>query len=247
MRTRTLLAVAVPVALAPLLLAGGLWWAQRPVEPAWHDNAVAEATETADRIQARFVRDHLYKAADYAHTAGQEAGVAVLQVHGETHWQTGVTLVLRITGHGQGVNGHGVVIKGDAQVCFRFRLGPERDARDDGIDCPSGDPLPIRPDPSLSGVDDRLKRALAAAGPDETAARAAVDGLGLDPAVRREIAAARGTVGVALRAAQYDCLLARVGPTGAQTWRPSHTQLAPGELPCTAGTALSSQFGRSPH
>ncbi|MFE9959607.1 hypothetical protein [Micromonospora sp. NPDC005299] len=243
MRTRTLLAVAAPIALAPLLLAAGLWWAQRPVEPAWHDSAVADATKTVDRVQARFERDHLYRATDYAHTAAQEPAVAVLQVQGETHWQTGVTLVLRVTGHGQGVNGNGTVVEGDEEVCFRFRLGPERDSRDDGIDCPAGDPLPIRPDPSLSGVDARLKRALGAAGPDEAAVRAAVDALGLDPAVQREVAAAGGTVAVALRAAQYDCLLARVTAQGVETWRPSHTQLAPGELRCSTGLALSSQFG----
>ncbi|MEU4479202.1 hypothetical protein AB0F68_14205 [Micromonospora sp. NPDC023966] len=247
MRTRTLLAVAAPVALAPFLLTGGVWWALRPVEPAWHDSAVADATETVDRIEARFGYDHLYRAADYAHTAAQEPGVAVLTVTGETHWQTGVTLVLRVAGHGQGVNSNGVVVEGDVEVCFRLRLGPERDSRDDDIDCPAGTPLPIRPDPSLSGVDERLKHALAAAGPDEAPVRAAVDGLGLDPAVHREVATAGGTVGVALRAAQYDCLLARVGAKGAETWRPSHTQLAPGELPCTAGTALGSQFGRHPH
>ncbi|MFF5052318.1 hypothetical protein ACFY1S_03915 [Micromonospora sp. NPDC000663] len=245
MRTRTLLAIAAPVALAPFLLAGVVWWALRPPEPVWHDSAVADAISTVDRIEARFEYDHLYKAADYARTAAREPDVAVLAVTGETHWQTGVTLVLRVTGHGEGVSS-GVVVKGDEKVCFRFRLGPERDSRDDGIDCPAGTPLPIRPEPSLDAVDAGLKQTLGETGPDEARVRAAVNALDLDPAVRRDVATEGGTVGVALRASQYDCLLARVDATGAQTWRPSHTQLAPGELPCSAGTALSGQFGHPP-
>ncbi|MFI7071071.1 hypothetical protein [Micromonospora sediminicola] len=244
MRPRTLIAVLAPVAFAPLLLAGGLWWAQRPVEPAWHDNAVADATDVVDRVEARFARDHLYTAEEFVHAAGQEPAVTVLQVRGETHWQTGVTLVLRVTGHGAGVNGRGETVEGTEMVCFRLRLGPERDDRDDDIDCPAGDPVPVPQDPSLDGVDDRLRRALGKASGDEAAVRAAVAGLKLDPAVRQEIAVRGGTVGVALRASRYDCLLARVDATGAQTWRPSHTQLAPGELSCSAGLALSSQFGR---
>jgi len=52
---------------------------------------------------------------------------------------------------------------------------------------------------------------------------------------------------VALRASQYDCLMARVTSSGAELWRPSHTQLAPGELSCSAQVALSSTFGKSPH
>ncbi|MFG1678252.1 hypothetical protein [Micromonospora sp. NPDC049282] len=246
MRSRTLIAVLAPVALAPFLLAGWVWWGQRADEAPWHDDAVADATETVDRIEARFDRDHLFKAEDYAHTAGQEQAVEVLQVRGETHWQTGVTLVLRVTGHGSGVNDWGETVEGTETVCFRLNLGPERDDRDDDVDCPAGKPQPVARDPSLTGVDDRLRQALTRSGPDEAAVRAAVAGLKLDPAVRQEIAVEGGTVGVALRASQYDCLLARVGPKrAAETWRPSHVQLAPGELSCSAGLAFSSRFGHS--
>ena len=82
---------------------------------------------------------------------------------------------------------------------------------------------PLALAPFLLAADERLRQALATSGPDEAAVRAAVAGLKLDPAVRQEIAVRGGTVGVALRASQYDCLVARVGPAGAETWRPSHT------------------------
>jgi hypothetical protein len=49
-------------------------------------------------------------------------------------------------------------------------------------------------------------------------------------------------------ASQYDCIIARVAGSGDVTlWRPSHTQLAPGELSCSAGLALSGEFNTSPH
>jgi hypothetical protein len=52
---------------------------------------------------------------------------------------------------------------------------------------------------------------------------------------------------VALRASQYDCVVARVAAPGDVTlWRPSHTQLAPGELSCSAGLAFSSGFKTFP-
>jgi hypothetical protein len=159
-----------------------------------------------------------------------------------------VTLVLQVTGHGEEVGADGSVIdERDEPICFRIQLGPDDDSRDDDIDCPVGDPLPVTKDPSLDGVDDRLKTALQAAGPDESAVRAAIVDLELDPGIRTDVMTRDGRVGVALRAAQYDCILARVTSTGAEIWRPSHTQLAPGELSCTAGVALSSTFGKYPH
>jgi hypothetical protein len=50
-----------------------------------------------------------------------------------------------------------------------------------------------------------------------------------------------------LKASQYDCIIARITTKDAQTWRPSHTQLAPGELGCSAGIALGSEFNTYPH
>jgi len=244
-RRRTLLATSGAVVVLGTVLPAYRLWPHAAVTP-YHDSAVADAATKVDQVQALFDYDHLHRADEYAHTAAQQPDVTVLSVTGETHWQTGVTLTLRVTGHGQAVGRDGSVIEGDEQICFRLRLGPERDRRDDDIACPVGDPLPVPRDPSLDGVDDRLKRALGSAGPDESAVRSAVAGLGLDPAVTQDVAAGRGMVGVALRASRYDCLLGRVTPKGAEIWRPSHTQLAPGELPCTSGVALSSLFGKYP-
>ncbi|MGK5742716.1 hypothetical protein [Micromonospora sp. URMC 103] len=213
-----------------------------------HESAVADAAKKVDRVLFRFEYDHLYQADKYAHSAGQHPDVKVLTVTGETHWQTGVTLVLQVTGHGVEIGADGSVIdEGDEQICFRLQLGPENDTRDDDIACPRGAPLPVTKDPTLAGVDDRLKVALRSAGSNEDAVRAALVGLQLDPAIQQDVGARQGTVGVGLRASQYDCILARVTAKGPQLWRPSHTQLAPGEMSCTAETALSTAFGKYPH
>ncbi|SCF21715.1 hypothetical protein GA0070564_104195 [Micromonospora mirobrigensis] len=213
-----------------------------------HASAVADAGRTVQRVRQGFKLDHLYRADEYAHAAGQQPGVSVLSVRGETHWGTGVTLVLRVVGHGVAIGADGSVIRDrDLPICFRVQLGPQDDDQDDDIPCPAGEPSPVVPDPTLDGVDDRLRRALAGTGPDQAAVRAALAGLRLDPRVRQEVTAADGRVGVALRATRYDCLVARVTVDGAQLWRPSRVQLAPGELSCTAGLAFGAQFGRSPH
>jgi hypothetical protein len=242
------MAFGAAVLLVVALVGGGLWrYFDRP-ESRIHDSAADDAAQKVDGVLDRFEYDHLYKADEYAHSAGQHPDVKVLTVTGETHWQTGVTLVLQVTGHGVEIGADGSVIdERDEPICFRIQLGPDEDSRDDDVDCPAGESVPVAKDPSLTGVDARLKSALEAAGPDEPAVRAAIIDLKLDPAIRQDVTAKDGRVGVALRAAQYDCILARVTSTGAEIWRPSHTQLAPGELPCAAGVALSSTFGRYPH
>ncbi|MEU4244865.1 hypothetical protein [Actinoplanes sp. NPDC026619] len=250
-RTKWIGCGAIVVVLG--LGAAGAWRYEEHVrrQPNWqiHHTAVPEAAKKVDHVLAQFERDHLYQAGDYLHSAGQHPDVQVLSVAGQTHWQSGVTLVLKVQGHGV-VRGfdHVVLREVDVPICFRLQMGPKEDSRDDDIDCPAGAPLPVPKDPSLQGVDERLQRALNPVGANEAAVRAAVAGLKLDPGIHQDFAAQDGTVGVALRASQYDCVVARVAARGDVTlWRPSHTQLAPGELDCSAGLALSGEFNTSPH
>jgi hypothetical protein len=239
-RARTIWIVVVAVVALGAAAAGIRQYAQHlvphPVSEA-HRAAVADSAKKVGNVLGQFDYDHIYQAADYAHTAGQVHGVQVLSVTGRTHWQTGVTLVLKVTGDDPG----------DGPVCFRLQLGPERDRRDDDVPCPSGAPIPIAADPSLQGVDARLQTVLKPAGPHEPAVRAAVARLKLDPAVRQDYATGTNVVGVALRASRYDCVIARVTSKEVRLWRPSHTQLAPGELDCSAGLALTTGFGKYPH
>lgn len=253
MRGRTKwLALGATVLVLGLAAAGARRYEQHVHrQPEWqiHHTAVPDAARKVDDVLARFDRDHLYQAADYVHSAGQQPGVQVLSVTGQTHWQSGVTLVLKVTGHGEARGFDHVVLRSaDVPICFRLRMGPKDDGRDDDIECPAGAAISVPADPSLDGVDERLAGVLKPVGPDESAVRAAVARLNLDPAVHRDFATQDGTVGVALWGSRYDCVVARVtAPKDVALWRPSHTQLAPGERDCSAGLAFGGDFRTSPH
>lgn len=240
MRAKTLWIAAGVVAVLGITAIGSWQYVEhlrRALSPQTqaHKTAVTDSKKTVDLVLDHFGNDHIYLAADYLHTAGQIPGVQVLSIAGQSHWQSGVTLVLKVTA------------EHDEPICYRLQLGPEADRRYDDVACPAGAPLTVGKDPTLDGVDSRLETVLKPVGPHEAAARAAVARLKLDPAIRQDYAAQGDVVGVSLRAGQYDCVVARVTAKGVQLWRPSHTQLAPGELSCTAGLALSTQFNNYPH
>ncbi|MEU4221039.1 hypothetical protein [Actinoplanes sp. NPDC026623] len=233
--------------------AAGAWWyidhrlSMHP-DVQLHDTAAADAANKVDNVVARFDYDRANRADEFVHSAGLQPGVQVLSVAGESHWDTGVTLVLKVTGKGFATGEDGsVILDRDVPICFRLQLGPDDDSRDDDIDCPVGAPIPTASDPSLDNVDEALRSALKSVGPKESAVRAAVARLRLDPAVKQDVVAQDDVVGVALRASQYDCIVARVTAQGAELWRPSRIQLAPGELDCSAGLALGTTFGTTPH
>lgn len=185
-RRRQQIAVGTVVVLVAALAGVGLWHYFNHSKGQIHDSAVVDAAKKVDSILAQFSYDHLYRADDYAHSVAQHPDVKVLAVTGETHWQTGVFLLLQVTGHGveRGPDGW-VIDERDESICFRIQLGPHIDSRDDDIDCPTADPMPVAKDPSLAGVDARLKSALDSVGPNEAAVRAAIADLHLDPPGRR--------------------------------------------------------------
>jgi hypothetical protein len=230
----------------------GTWWYVEHRHPSpgvqIYDTAEADAAKKVTEVVNQFTHDHTYKADDYAHSAAQHADVQVLTVTGQTRYATGVTMVLKVKGEGEARRADGAESRaGDVAFCFRLQLGPKKNSRDDDIDCPPGTPWSIALDPSLYDVDDHLRAALQSAGPHESAVRTAVAGLHLDPAIHQDYAATSGTVGVALQASQFDCVIARVTSKDVQLWRPSHIQMAPGELNCNASIALGTEFNTYPH
>ncbi|WP_433341728.1 hypothetical protein [Micromonospora sp. CA-111912] len=196
-------------------------------------------------------RRHPNPAQRYAREAARVAGTEVMRIGG-TRTGAGVSLIVRVHGVATAVDASGRSMNEpfDLPVCYAISV--EQDAMDDRVDevsCPDGSPLTISVDPELPGsAEDDLRRALSTGGAvTEQAVRAAVDGLDLEPLVNRQVAAVGGVVGVALRASQYDCLLARVEGGRVEVWRPSRVQLAPGELSCTADTAVAGHGRRPPH
>jgi hypothetical protein len=123
-------------------------------------------------------------------------------------------------------------------------------------DCPAGavalTPPPKAPEPSLPpGFADRLAAALRALPPAQRSDPAAVEAaarrlLGGNPAAVRTATAASGTVGLAVSAARYDCVLAAVDGS-VSVWLPPRIYLEPGEGGCSADAAAARQLQRSPH
>ncbi|MGW7280038.1 hypothetical protein ACWGIV_17370 [Streptomyces sp. NPDC054844] len=78
---------------------------------------------------------------------------------------------------------------------------------------------------------------------DEATVRPALAALDLDPAIRTEVKAGGGRVGVLLSVEgnhfdPQDCLLARVAPGTTKVWTPPRIQRMPGEGGCTVDNAL---------
>lgn len=121
--------------------------------------------------------------------------------------------------------------------------------------CPVGaaalTPPPEAPAPSLpAGYAERLAAALRALPPADRADPAAVESvarrlLAGNPATVRT-AAASGTVGLAVSAARYDCVLAAVDGS-VTVWLPPRIYLEPGEGGCDPAAAAGRQLQRDPH
>jgi hypothetical protein len=142
--------------------------------------------------------------------------------------------------------------------CFRITQADPDDFRDPRrVDCPVG-AIPLTPPPAPApaaipaGYEQRLAAALGrldSAGRRSQArvAAAARQALGGHPA-RVTTATAGETVGVAVAASRYECVLAAVAPAGrVPTWRPPRVYLQPGEAGCAAGAAAHRDLTRPPH
>jgi hypothetical protein len=161
-------------------------------------------------------------------------------------------LLLRLTARSLGSDGQGVGTRchllTQTGVYHLFTPQPR--------DCPPGatalTPPPEAPEPTLPpGYADRLAAALRALPPAQRADPAAVEAaarrlLGANPAAVRTATAPSGTVGLAVSAARYDCVLAAVDGS-VSVWVPPRIYLEPGEGGCSADAAAARQLQRSPH
>ncbi|WP_285566084.1 hypothetical protein [Actinoallomurus iriomotensis] len=232
----------IPLAL---LLAGGCG-----VNPSPEKNATDNARENARRVGERLYGSRVRPAQDVGHLADDIEGVDVMRVTGTTTAQgDGVGVVIRVSG---------IASKGwpdDAETitvvrCFELRVSPktEWDVEPHDTNCPPGRPLTFKPWPKTPQIpDERLRKALPhiprGGTVDERKVRRAVASLHLDPAIRTDIKAEEGVVGVSLRVKPYlddalDCVLARVAPGSTDVWSPAKIQRMPGEGGCDVGNAV---------
>ncbi|MER7777919.1 translation initiation factor IF-2 [Streptomyces sp. NPDC096191] len=231
--------------LAPLaLLVAGCGVAE-PSEEKAADEARDAARTAGERLYGQRPRT--------ADEAGREAagmeGVEVMRVDGtSTHDGDGLELVVRTSG--TAYNSTFDLEEITVRRCFAVRVSPRSEWREKprDVDCPDGLPLVFGPPPEPPQLPEKELRAKLPRVPeggraDEAEVRRVIAALDMDPAIRSEVKAEDGRVGVLLLApgdgfGPQDCLLARVDPGETEVWVPPRIQRMRGEAGCTADNAL---------
>ncbi|MFG2820023.1 translation initiation factor IF-2 [Kitasatospora sp. NPDC048365] len=222
------------------------------VVPSAENNATDAAREAARKVAQRLYGQQPRTAEEVGRTAAGMNGVEVLRLTGtSTHDGDGIRVVVRTSGSGTG--GAFAPEEATVQRCFTFRVSPTSEWGEEpgDVDCPDGPPLsfaPLPAPPRLPYEELRAKLPQVPAGGrvDEAEVRRALAALDLDPAIRTEVKADGGRVGVLLVVKgngfdPQDCLLARVSPGATDVWAPSRMQRMPGEGGCSVGNALNPQ------
>ncbi|MFE1437448.1 translation initiation factor IF-2 [Streptomyces sp. NPDC058739] len=212
-----------------------------------------EAADAA-RDRARTAGERLYSqrprtAEDVGRSASGIDGVEVLRVTGtSTHDGDGIDVVIRTSGsaYSDWLDPQEVAV----QRCFEVRVSPKSEWGEapHDVDCPDGPPMTFAPPPEppelpYEELHKKLPRVPEGGQADEAEVRRALAALDLDPAIRTEVKADGGQVGVLLSVKgngydAQDCLLARVGPGATEVWVPPRIQRMPGEGGCSVGNAL---------
>ncbi|WP_344396301.1 translation initiation factor IF-2 [Streptomyces vastus] len=191
-------------------------------------------------------------AAEVGRSASGIDGVEILRVTGtSTHDGDSVDVIVRTSG--SAYTGRLDPEEVTVRRCFAVRVSPKSEWGEDprNVDCPDGPPLTFAPPPEpprLPYEDLRAKLPRVPEGGlvDEAEVRRTLAALDLHPAIRTEVKADGGRVGVLLSVKgngfdPQDCLLARVGPGATEVWVPPRIQRMPGEGGCTVGNALDPQ------
>ncbi|MGW6745218.1 translation initiation factor IF-2 [Streptomyces sp. NPDC055025] len=213
------------------------------------DKATDAAREVARKAGERLYDRRPRTAEEVGRSASGIEGVEVLRVTGtSTHDGDGVDVVVRT--YGSAYNRWSDLDEVAVRRCFTVRVSTKWERREEprDVDCPDGPPPVFAPPPEpprlpYEALRAKLPRVPEGGRADEAEVRRRLAALDLDPAIRTEVKADGGRVGVLLsvkgdRFDAQDCVLARVGPGATEVWVPSRIQRMPGEGGCTIGNAL---------
>ncbi|MFJ9746502.1 translation initiation factor IF-2 [Streptomyces chartreusis] len=231
--------------LAPLLL----FTVGCGVVPSSEDEATDAAREAARHAGEVLYGQRPRTAEEVGRSASGIDGVEVMRVTGtSTHDGDGIDVIVRTSGsaYNEWSDPQEVTVR----RCFAVRVSPKSEWREDprDADCPQGPPLTFAPPPEppqlpYEELRAKLPRVPEGGRVDEAEVRRTLAALDLDPAIRTEVKADGGRVGVLLSVKgngfdPQDCLLARVAPGANQVWVPSRIQRMPGEGGCSIANAL---------
>ncbi|MFE3517623.1 translation initiation factor IF-2 [Streptomyces sp. NPDC059166] len=212
-----------------------------------------EATDAAREVALRAGKLLHSQRPRTAQEVGRSAsgidGVEVMRLSGtSTDEGDGVDVVVRTSG--SAYKGWIDVEEVTVRRCFTVRVSPRAEWGEEPRDvkCPDGSALAFPPAPEPPRLpSERLRAELprvpAGGRVDEAEVRRALSSLDLDPAIRSEVEAEDGAVGVLLSLEgnhfdPQDCLLARVSPGETRVWVPARVQRMAGEGGCGIGNAL---------
>ncbi|WP_432102082.1 translation initiation factor IF-2 [Streptomyces sp. bgisy091] len=213
----------------------------------------AEATDAAREVALRAGKLLHSQRPRTAEEVGRSAsgidGVEVMRLSGtSTNDVDGVDVVVRTSGSAY----HGWIDVEEVTVlrCFRVRVSTKAEwgEEPDDVRCPDGRPLTFPPPPEpprlpYEQLRAELPRVPEGGRADEADVRRAISSLDLDPAIRSEVRAEDGVVGVLLSLEgngfdPQDCLVAAVRPGSTEVWVPARVQRMPGEGGCSISNAL---------
>ncbi|MBT3075967.1 MULTISPECIES: translation initiation factor IF-2 [Streptomyces] len=232
--------------LTPLLLVTvGCGLLSQSAESAAADAAREVARKAGERLHSQRPRT----AEEIGRSAAGIDGVKVMRVKGaSTHDGDGIDLVVRTSGsaYGQRRDGEPVTVV----RCFSVRVSPRSEWGEEprAVACPDSPPLTFAPPPEpprlpYEELRAKLPRVPEGGQVDEAGIRRTLAALDLDEAIRTEVKADGGRVGIlmSLKGNGYDpqdCLVAHVRPGATEVWVPSRIQRMPGEGGCSIGNAL---------
>jgi hypothetical protein len=211
--------------------------------------ATDAAREVAGKAAERLYGQRPRTAEEVGRSASGIDGVEVLRVTGtSTHDGDGIGVVLRTSGSAYNgwLDPEEIVVR----RCFAVRVSPGSEWGEEPRDvgCPAGPALTFAPPPEPPRLPYEELRATLPRVPDggranEAEVRRGLAALDLHPAIRSEVKADGGRVGVLLSVKgngfdAQDCLLARVAPGATEVWVPPRIQRMPGEGGCTVANAL---------
>lgn len=231
--------------LAPLaLLVAGCGVAE-PSE----EKATDEARDAAKTVGERLYGQRPRTADEAGREAAGMEGVEVMRVDGtSTHDGDGLELVVRTSG--TAYNSTFDIEEVTVRRCFAVRVSPRSEWREmpRDVDCPDSLPLVLGPPPEpprlpVKELRAKLPRVPEDGRADEAEVRRVIAALDMDPAIRSEVKAEDGRVGVLLLVpgdgfGPQDCVLARVDPGATEVWVPPRIQRMRGEAGCTVSNAL---------